>query len=89
MSETSTGGRASCAVCGKPLSNSWVGWRHYLFCSVECEQLAARRQLNQVASAAGHLTNKPSHSAGGASAPAGKMQSGHVGDAATTKPAPH
>ena len=88
MSETNTGSRAACAVCGTPLVNSGQGWRRILFCSLECEQLAARRQLNQIASAAGYMTNKRPGAASGTAVPPGKAPPGHAWDAPTSKPGP-
>lgn len=80
MSETNRGGHARCAVCGKSLKNSGLGWRHNLFCSLECEQLAVRWRQNQAAAAAGHQ--------GGAPAPVGKGAPRHAGGTATNKISP-
>lgn len=85
MSEKNTGGRTTCQVCGAPLKDNWLGWRHTLFCSLECKQLAARWQLNQISVAAGHQSGARPVGAGGGSAPQGKGQPGHAGESATDK----
>jgi endogenous inhibitor of DNA gyrase (YacG/DUF329 family) len=85
MSETNSGDRTTCAVCGKPLENNLQGWRHRLYCSIECELLAARWQLNEISSVAGHASDARPIGAGGASAPSGKGQPGHAGGAPAQK----
>ena len=82
MSEANTNKRATCVVCGKSLGHKLQGWRHVLFCSLECERSAARWQLNQISSVVGHS------GVGGAAAPAGKEHPGHADDSATNKPSP-
>jgi hypothetical protein len=92
MSETSAGDRKNCVVCHKPLEESWLGWRHTLYCSVECEQLAARWQSSQIATAAGHHSVPHPGGAGSAAAPPTKgsaPKAGHAGGAPAKKPAPH
>ena len=91
MSETSAGNKKSCAVCGKPLAESWLGWRHTVYCSVECEQLAARWQSSQIAAAAGHHSIPPVGGSGSAASPSAKTPpaKGHAGGAPANKPPPH
>ena len=94
MSETTARKKKSCAVCGKPLEESWLGWRHTLYCSAECEQLAARWQSSQIATAAGHHSVPRPGGAGSAASPSDKGpsatgQPGHAGGAPANKPAPH
>ena len=91
MSEATAGNRKSCAVCGKPLEESWLGWRHAVYCSDECEQMAARFQSSQIASVAGHHSIPRTGGAGSAASSAGKAPSatGHASGAPANKPAPH
>ena len=85
MSETGTGKRTTCAVCGKPLDDNLLGWRHRLYCSLECELLAARWQLNEISSIAGHARDARPVGAGGAPAAKGKGQAGHADGAPAKK----
>jgi hypothetical protein len=85
MSETESGDRNSCLVCGDPLPDNLQGWRHLLFCSLECEQLAARWQINEISAAAGHWRPVRPAGAGGSAAPGAKAQPRHAGGKASPK----
>jgi len=89
MSETEPGDRTTCAVCGRPLEDNLTGWRHSLFCSIECEQQAARWQIQQISSVSGHQSSARPTGAGSSGAPGKKAKPRHADSKATGKTKPH